>query len=149
MDLKVNGHSVFFIVFVTFLTSALLVPFVKKCAEHVGAMDIPNKRKVHTVPIPRLGGLAIFGAFLLGYMLFARMSIQMLSILIGGFIVVLIGLFDDIKPVPAKIKFCLQIIAACVIVFYGKIVLNHIDMLGINIDFPIPINYLITILFIV
>jgi len=34
-------------------------------------------------------------------------------------------------------------------VFYGKIVLNHIDMLGINIDFPIPINYLITILFIV
>ncbi len=149
MNLTVNGHNVFLIVFVTFLTSALLVPFVKKCAEHVGAMDIPNKRKVHTVPIPRMGGLAIFGAFLLGYMLFARMSIQMLSILIGGFIVVLIGLFDDIKPVSAKIKFCLQIVAACVVVFYGKIVLNHIDMLGIDIDFPMPLNYIITILFIV
>lgn len=149
MDLMVNGHNIFWIVFVTFLTSALLVPLVKKAAEHVGAMDIPNARKAHTVPTPRMGGLAIFGAFLLGYMLFARMSIQMLSILIGGFIIVITGFFDDVKPVSAKVKMCLQIVAACVVVFYGKISLNHIDMLGINIDFPVPLNYIITIIFIV
>ena len=126
MNLMVNGHNVFIIVFVTFLASAILVPLVKKAAEHVGAMDIPNARKAHTVPTPRMGGLAIFGAFLIGYMLFARMSIQMLSILIGGFIIILTGIFDDIKPVSAKIKLCLQILAACVVVFYGKIVLNYI-----------------------
>lgn len=149
MKLMVNGHNVFMIIFVTFLTSALLVPLVKKAAEHVGAMDIPNARKAHTVPTPRMGGLAIFGAFLLGYMLFARMSIQMLSILISGFIVVLTGVFDDVKPVSAKVKFLLQIVAACIVVFYGKISLNHIDMLGINIDFPVPLNYIISIIFIV
>lgn len=149
MNLTVNGHNIFWIVFVTFLTSALLVPIVKKGAEHVGAMDIPNGRKVHSVPIPRMGGLAIFGAFLLGYILFARTSIQMLSILIGGFVIIIIGLFDDIKPVPAKIKMCFQIIAACIVVFYGNIVLNHVDMLGINIDFPVPFNYIVTIIFIV
>ena len=94
MNLTVNGHHIFWIVFVTFLTSAILVPLVKKGAEHVGAMDIPNSRKVHTKPIPRMGGLAIFGAFLLGYMLFARSSMQMLSILIGGFIIIIIGLLS-------------------------------------------------------
>ena len=149
MNFLVNGHNVFIIVIVTFLTSAFLVPLVTKAAKHVGAMDIPNARKAHSVPTPRMGGLAIFGAFLLGYMLFARMSMQMLSVLLGGIVIVLTGIFDDIKPVPAKIKLVLQIIAACIVVFYGEIVLSHIDVFGINMDFPVPLNYIITIIFIV
>lgn len=149
MNYQVNGHNIFLIVLVTFLTSTLLVPFVKKIAIHVNAMDIPNERKVHKVPIPRMGGLAIFASFLLGYMLFARTNIQILSILIGGFIIVLTGIVDDIKPIRARTKFLMQIIAACVVVFYGNIVLNHMDVLGINMDFIEPINYLVTILFIV
>ena len=44
--------------------SAISVPFVKKIAVHVNALDIPNERKVHQKPMPRLGGLAIFFAFL-------------------------------------------------------------------------------------
>ena len=149
MDLTVNGHNIFFIILVTFLASALLVPFAKKAAIHVGAIDIPNARKVHKVPIPRMGGLAVFGSFLLGYMLFARTSVQMLSILIGGFIIVLTGIFDDIKPVWAVAKFILHVVAACVVVFYGNIVLNDLTVFGLYIKFPIPINYLITIFFIV
>ena len=149
MNFLVNGHNVFIIVIVTFLTSAFLVPLVTKAAKHVGAMDIPNARKAHSVPTPRMGGLAIFGAFLLGYMLFARMSMQMLSVLLGGIVIVLTGIFDDIKPVPAKIKLVLQIVAACIVVFYGEIVLSHIDVFGINMDFPVPLNYIITIIFIV
>ncbi len=149
MNLEVNGHNIIIIVLVTFLTSALLTPFIIKAAHHVGALDIPNARKVHTKPIPRMGGLAIFGAFLLGYMLFARTSNQMLSILIGGFIIVLTGLFDDIKPVPAKIKFILQIIAAGVVVFYGRIFLGRVTFLGLDFTFPVPLNYIVTILFMV
>ena len=149
MFFEVNGHNIFFIVLITFLTSAILVPFVKKAAIHANAIDIPNERSSHTVPTPRMGGLAIFGAFLLGYMLFARTSIQMLSILIGGFIIVLIGIFDDIKPIRARTKLIFQLIAACVVVFYGNIVLNRIDVLGINFVFPAPLNYLVTIIFIV
>ena len=149
MNLSVNGHNVFLIVIVTFLTSAILVPLAKKCAIHTNALDIPNERKVHKKPIPRMGGLAIFGAFLLGYMLFARSTYQMISILIGGFIIVFTGMVDDINPVRAKVKFILQIIAACVVVFYGNMVIDHIDVLGINMDFPVPINYIITIFFIV
>lgn len=99
MNLTVNGHNIILIVLVTFLASALIVPLVKKIAEHCGAMDYPNERKVHTKPMPRMGGLAIFGAFLIGYMLFARMSNQMLSILIGSFLIVLIGIFNPKKSI--------------------------------------------------
>ncbi len=149
MHLEVNGYNVFFIVFVTFIVSLLLVPMVKKLANHVGAMDIPNERKVHKKPIPRLGGLAIFGAYLLGYMVFARTSVQMISILIGGFIVVLIGIFDDIKPIRAFYKFLVQIVAACIVVFYGNMLLSEIDIFGLSIHFPNIVAQLITILFIV
>ena len=149
MNLVVNGHSVFLIVLVSFIASAILVPFAKKCAYHVNALDIPNERKIHTKPMPRLGGLAIFGAFLIGYMLFARTTMQMLSILIGGFVIVFTGIIDDISPIRARNKFLLQLVAASVVVFYGQIVLNHTDILGLNINFPVPINYIISIFFIV
>ena len=65
MNLVVNDHNVFVIVIVTLLASLILVPIVKKVATHVGAMDEPNARKIHKVPMPRLGGLAIYLAFLL------------------------------------------------------------------------------------
>jgi UDP-GlcNAc:undecaprenyl-phosphate GlcNAc-1-phosphate transferase len=82
-------------------------------------------------------------------MLFARMSMQMMAILLGGIIIVLTGVFDDINPVSAKVKFLLQVVSASIVVFYGEIVLNYMDILGIYINFPVPINYFITIFFIV
>ena len=149
MQLEVNGFNIFVIVLITFITSLILVPFVKKLATHVDAIDIPNERKVHKKPIPRLGGLAIFGAYLLGYMLFARTSVQIISILIGSFIVVLIGVFDDIKPIRALVKFIVQILAACVVVFYGNMVLNHVDVFGLSFDIPNILSQIVTIFFIV
>ena len=107
------------IVGVCLIIVALIIPFVKKIAIHIGAIDIPNERKVHTKPIPRLGGLGIFVGFLVGYMIFGHSNIQMNSILIGSFIILLTGIFDDIKPIKAKSKLLGQIFASCIIVFYG------------------------------
>ncbi|MFI3260797.1 MAG: MraY family glycosyltransferase [bacterium] len=148
MNMYINGHSVIMIVVVTFLSSALIMPFIKKMAIHVNALDIPNERKVHSKPMPRLGGLGIFFSFLLGYILFAETSLQMLSILIGGFIIIITGFVDDINPVKARYKLASQIIAACIVVFYGGIVLNKVTALGLLILFPEPLNYIVTILFI-
>lgn len=149
MNFLVNGQNIFLIVLVTFIASVILVPIIIKIAHHVNALDIPNERKVHTKPIPRLGGLAIFLAFLLGTILFSRTSITMNAILIASFIIVLTGMIDDIKPLSAKTKLVPEIIAAIIVIFYGNIVLNHIDILGLNIDFPAPLNYIITGIFIV
>ncbi len=130
-----------------FLFVYLIVPYVKKIANHVGAMDIPNKRKVHKIPIPRLGGLAIFAGFLFGYMAFCKSNDLMNSILIGSFIIVITGIIDDIKPLDAKVKLFGQTIAASIVVFYGNILLSSISAFGIYINFGL-LSYPITILFI-
>ena len=136
------------IVGVCLIIVALIIPFIKKIAIHINALDIPDARKVHTKPIPRLGGLGIFIGFLIGYMIFGQSTVQMNSILIGSFIIVLTGMIDDIKPISAKAKLLGQIFASCVIVFYGNILLNNVTILGLDIQFGI-FAYPITILFIV
>lgn len=132
----------------TLLIAAFSIPLVKKIAIHVNALDIPNERKVHKKPMPRLGGLGIFFAFLVGYMCFAQNTVKMNSILIGSFIIVLTGIIDDIKPLDAKDKLIGQLLSASVIAFYGEILLENITAFGLNISFGY-FAYPITILFIV
>ncbi len=139
--------KIFLMVFTTFLFVAFLIPFIKKVALHIGAVDIPNERKVHKKLMPRLGGLGIFLGFLLGYMIYGSPSSIMNSILIGSFIIVLTGVVDDIKPLKASTKFIGQITAACIVVFYGNILLKDISAFGLYIDFGI-LSYVITIFFI-
>lgn len=140
--------EVLLIILTTFIFTALFIPIVKKIAIFIGAMDIPNERKIHKVPIPRLGGIGIYGGFLLGYMLFGQHSVQMNAILIGSFIILVTGIFDDIKPVPAKYKLIGQIVGAAIIPLYGGILLKDISAFGMYLDFGI-FAYPITILFIV
>ena len=140
--------NVILIVLTTFIITALFIPIVKKIAEFIGAIDIPNARKVNTKPIPRLGGLGIYAGFLIGYMLFGMHSVQMNAILIGSFIILVTGIFDDIKPVPAKYKLLGQIIGASIIPLYGGILLKDISAFGIYLNFGI-LSYPITIIFIV
>ena len=142
---------IFLMVLIPFAFVVFLVPFIKKIAIHVGALDIPNQRKVHTKPMPRLGGLAIFFGFLFGYMIFGEPSSAMNSILIGSFIIVLIGAIDDIKPLKASVKFVAQIAAAIVVACYGKLLIQDISAFGFYIDFgifayPITINKLFIII---
>lgn len=137
-----------FMVFITFLFVALFIPLIKIIAVHIGAMDIPNKRKVHKVPIPRLGGLGIYAGFLLGYMLFGWESIQMNAILIGSFIIIVTGIIDDIKPIPARYKLIGQIVAAAVIPLYGGIFLRDVSAFGFYVHFGMFSSF-VTILFIV
>lgn len=149
MNVVVNGHSIWIILFVTFLASFLTVPFAKKLAFHIDAVDYPNKRRINKVPMPDLGGLSVFFAFLIGYMFFGQANVQMLSILIGAFFLILLGISDDIKAISAKWQFLIQILAACVVAFYGKITLDDVSILGLNLTFAAPWNYLITIIFMV
>lgn len=147
--LDLNNHAHIFIIILTcFIFCFLITFYIKKIAKHIGAMDIPNKRKVHTVPMPRLGGLGIFLTFLFGYMLFGVQSPQMNAILIGSFIIIIVGVIDDISPIGATTKLFGQLIAASIVLFYGGIVLDKVTIFKMNIDFGL-FAYPLTILFIV
>ena len=139
--------SIFKIVISVAAFTAILFPMVKWISYHVGALDYPNERKVHKKPMPVMGGLMIYLGFLFGYMLFAPQSTQMLAILIASFIVILTGILDVIKPLKAKEKLVGQVVAALIITFYGKILLNDISAFGFYFNFG-WLAYPLTILFI-
>ncbi len=98
-------------------------PIVKSFAYRVGAIDVPKDgRRMHTQPIPRLGGLAIFLGFLLSVVLFADISREVQGILLGSVVIVIVGVIDDIVPLPALVKFVVQILAALIAVYHGVVV---------------------------
>ena len=153
MDFTVNGHNIFLIVGITFLASLIFVEMMKRVAVFLKVLDIPNdKRKIHTKPMPLLGGLGIFFAFLLGYMIFAPKNNLMLSILISAFLIMLLGLFDDMTksdtPMPNKYKVIVQIIVASIVVFYGGLKLQYATLFGLRLNFGVFSPFL-TILIIV
>lgn len=105
---------------VTVAISFAATPLVKMLAYKVGAIDVPkDNRRMHKEPIPRLGGLAIFLAFLLGVLLFAEIDRQMQGILLGAIMIVVLGVMDDIMTLKALPKFIVQIAAAGVAVYHG------------------------------
>ncbi len=85
---------------VTFIISALLVPLVGKVTRNMGIIAHENKRTIHHGIIPRTGGYAIYIAFLIGAMIFLKTDVQINSVLIGGFIIFLVGFYDDIHELP-------------------------------------------------
>ena len=100
--------------------SFLTTPVVKTFAYKVGAIDVPkDARRMHKVPIPRLGGLAIFIGFMVSILLFAKITPEMKSILLGAVIIVVLGVVDDIMALPAMLKFVVQIVAASIPATHG------------------------------
>lgn len=149
MKIDINIYNILIIIVATYLISTLLMFLCAKIAKHVGAIDYPNEeRRIHKKPTPRLGGIGIFVAFMLGYMIFGTPSTEMNAILICGFLLVITGIIDDIKPVPNRYKLIIQLICAFITVFYGKFLLTEISALGLNIIFKWW-SYPITIFFIV
>ena len=108
---------------IALIISLASTPAVKWFAHRVGAMDVPkDARRVHTHPIPRLGGLAIFIGFVLSVAFFADITVQFRGVLLGAVIIVAVGVVDDIMSLPALLKFFIQIIAALVAVFHGVVI---------------------------
>ena len=135
-------------ILIPFLFVVLLIPYIKKIAFQIHAIDDHiGGRHIHKQPIPKLGGLAIFLGFLLGYMIFGTHSAMMNAILIGSFIILIVGVIDDITELSAKTQFIGQLAAACVIVFYGNILISDVSAFGLYIEFS-WLSYPLTLLFI-
>lgn len=102
------------------IISFITTPLVRIFSHKVGAMDVPkDERRMHKIPIPRLGGLAIFLGFMTSYLLFGALTVPVRGILIGAVIIVIIGAIDDILRLPWWIKLIGQIGAALVPVLHG------------------------------
>lgn len=125
-----------YVIFCTALIASLVItPFIIKLAERIGAMDIPkDNRRVHKAPVPLIGGLAIFLAFVVTVIGFIPLPEQkeIIGLLLGGTFITLSGLLDDIRPMKARTKLLFQIAAAIILVCFGvtiKFVTNPFDRL--------------------
>ena len=77
---------------IAFVISFIATPLVKNFAVKVGAIDIPDKKRhIHSHPIPRMGGLAIFIGFLISVLLFANITTQVRGILVGAILIAVVG----------------------------------------------------------
>ncbi len=113
-----------------FLLAYTLTPPVRVLAFKIGAIDVPmDDRRMHSKPIPRVGGLAIFLAFTLTTMLFCEYSSTLVTVWIGGAAIVILGMLDDIFRLPAWSKLIVQLLVAAFAVWNG-ISIDHINLGG-------------------
>lgn len=154
---QTNGIFIIISFVVALIISYLTTPLAEKIAYRVGAVDVPkDARRMHKEPKARLGGLAIFFGFLVSVLAFSEFVLPtgsfnrgLLGILIGTVIIVVLGIFDDIKPRPAKLKFLVQLVAAAIPVFLGvRVFVITNPFTGELMSLPLWISYAGSILWI-
>jgi UDP-GlcNAc:undecaprenyl-phosphate GlcNAc-1-phosphate transferase len=120
----------FTILILSALTTFLITPLVRRLAFALGAMDVPDARKIHAAPMPRLGGVAVFLGFaapwLLLYLMdnrvaqvFQQYERQFLALLLGGLAMLIVGMVDDVQPLRALHKLCAQLAVATGLYYAG------------------------------
>lgn len=128
---------------ISYLLGVFIVPLVIGISKKQGLVDVPNERKIHSKPISRLGGIAIWSSTILTFFALILLSYypsgSLLSgILLGSSLMFMLGLVDDIYQLEAKFKFLIQFLIASVVFF-----------LGIKIDyiFTFQLHYVLSYIF--
>ncbi len=127
------------LVLTTCVSTWLLTPLVRRWALRVGAVDVPGGRKIHRAAIPRLGGVTLVASITLAMLLATNLAwldvlpplplAAWLPVGAGGGLVFLLGLWDDLRPLPAWVKFVVQGAAATIAISLG-VHIDHISALG-------------------
>jgi UDP-GlcNAc:undecaprenyl-phosphate/decaprenyl-phosphate GlcNAc-1-phosphate transferase len=112
------------------LITIVLIPLFSTLAMRYQLVDIPNERKVHLSPIPRVGGIAMaMGAFLpIIYWNCGDRFVQ--AFLAGGCILLLFGAIDDFRELSPGIKFAGQLIAAFIAILYGGVEIQSLGTMA-------------------
>ena len=110
--------------FISYLVGVFIVPFVIEFSQKEGLVDLPNARKIHKVPISRLGGIEIWTSAILTFLFLVLLSYypygSLLSgILLGGSLMFLLGLVDDGYNLDAKFKLVIQLSIATIVYLLG------------------------------
>ncbi|RYZ91221.1 MAG: undecaprenyl/decaprenyl-phosphate alpha-N-acetylglucosaminyl 1-phosphate transferase [Proteobacteria bacterium] len=127
---------------VVFVTSLVLtyavIPVVLRVAHMMQLYDQPDallesgvaagkSRRIHTKPIPRLGGIGMMVGFTVSTLIWLSGS-PLSSVYNASLIMFFIGMFDDLKPLSAKFRLCVQILAAGLVVYQLNIPILHLEM---------------------
>jgi UDP-GlcNAc:undecaprenyl-phosphate GlcNAc-1-phosphate transferase len=115
---EAGGRWLYIFVLATVL-SFVLTPFVRSAAWRAEILDLPESRKVHAAPTPLLGGLAIHAAFCLPLLANFILDRETVAILVGGTLLVMAGILDDRRALPAWLKLAAQLAATALVMAQG------------------------------
>ena len=116
--------------FLSLFATISLIPLLIKISRRLKVFDIPNARKVHTEPIPRIGGIAIaIGVFVPLLIWWTTEDTFLQTYTVGAGIIVCFGILDDLKGFDYKLKFSSQIAAALVVVYAGGLKITNLGTL--------------------
>ena len=148
-----------------FITAFVITPHTMRLAKRVGAIDIPNDRRVNKKPMPRLGGLAVISGFLVSiiYLLITtslegkinlfdeeNYYLKLTGFFIGIVILGIVCYIDDVKGIPSYAKLAAQIVAAIIVVAFGiKIEDISIPFIEGKIEIGGVFSYILTVCWIV
>mgnify|MGYP000845706112 FL=1 len=146
----------------TFFVGVLLTPLVRLLAFKMDAVDYPNARRINKKPMPSAGGLAVVAAFTLATLVFMPQIVGVTffeqtyfdyiwPVVLGGLLVALTGLIDDIKELSPLMKLGGIVLAACLIWWLTDFRLDDfkIPFGGPHLFFPPWLSFILTILWIV
>ncbi len=132
--------------FVYAFTGSVIFTWVAiKAAAKLGILDRPDERKAHSRPTPLLGGVAVYAACMLAILLNYHFSLALKGVVIGATFMLLSGLFDDIKGLPASLRLAVQIACSLLVVSFGV----RLNIIPDNFPNAVLIEALITVLWIV
>lgn len=133
---------------VSFIITFLAIPIILQIAEEKRLFDVPDERKIHKVPVPSLGGVGIFGGFLLASLLSisAFQNPEFQYFFAASIVIFFIGLKDDLIVLSATKKFIGQVVAASILIHLGGIRITSMHgLFGFNEvseGFSIALSYL-------
>ena len=138
-----HAHKLWLALITAAALCAVFIPFVKKVARALNVIDYPDERRVNRTPIPRLGGLAIFasfvavlaGAWAFGAKLPAAADVNprgVFGFALGGGIIFVTGVFDDIWNLRARSKLLCEFLAALVVVYLGGCQVSALTVPGVG-----------------
>ena len=149
---ELTYFNIFGAFLLAFAVSFLMTPVAKWIAPKIGAMDIPkDNRRMHKKPMPRFGGMAIYLGTMCSILYFLKGNEHLPAILIGGTLIYVLGVVDDLTDLDARIKFGCQAAIAILMYFMGlriEFITNYFGGGG-HWQFGTALCFIVTILWIV
>ncbi|SPP66495.1 glycosyltransferase family 4 protein [Nitrospira lenta] len=118
---QLEGVRWLYVLLFAFLGSCALTPIMVQISHRWNLVDIPTERKIHVQPTPRLGGVAVYAGFVGSVLMNSILPDWMIAIMLAGSLLLLVGVIDDIRELPASLKLVAQLVAAGIVIVSGKV----------------------------
>ncbi len=130
------SNELFFSFLGSLVICMALIPVLMATAGRLQFVDLPDHRKIHHVPMAKVGGIAFAVGTFVAMLLWAPKDPIVTSGLIGGAVILLFGAWDDRVGLGYKAKFLGQLIAAAVVVWVGGVHISSLPFMG---ETPLPL----------